>query len=114
MLHTVGIPAHVKGYHYLREAIEMCIKEPDLIGQITKNLYPDIAQKFDSSHTKVERAIIHAIEIGWNRGSEESINEIFGNTISSTKAKPTNSEFIAMMADYISITEGYENEKIRL
>lgn len=109
IMHTVGIPAHVKGYHFIREAIEMVIANPALIGQITKTLYPEIAIKFHTSTSKVERAIRHAIEIGWNRGNSEAVDEIFGYTISSNKCKPTNSEFIAMIADYIIINE--ENDE---
>ena len=110
IMHTVGIPAHLKGYHYIREAIEMTILDPTLIGQITKNLYPEIAKKFNSSTSKVERAIRHAIEIGWNRGNPKVVDEIFGYTIHVDKSKPTNSEFIAMIADYLSLEE-VEREK---
>jgi two-component system response regulator (stage 0 sporulation protein A) len=103
VLHNLGIPAHIKGYNYIRESIELTIDNPSIIGQVTKLLYPQIAEKYDSSTTKVERAIRHAIELGWSRGSQEVIDEIFGYTISASKAKPTNSEFIAMLGDYISI-----------
>ena len=105
ILHYLGIPAHIKGYHFIREAVEMVIKNPSIIGQVTKTLYPTIAQKFASSPTKVERAIRHAIELGWTRGDQQKMDEIFGYTISALKAKPTNSEFIAMIADYISLNE---------
>lgn len=105
ILHNLGIPAHIKGYHFIREAVDMVIENPSIIGQVTKTLYPTIAQKFSSSATKVERAIRHAIELGWTRGNQDKIDEIFGYTISALKAKPTNSEFIAMIADYISLNE---------
>ena len=111
ILHSVGIPAHIKGYHFIREAVEMVIENPTVIGQVTKTLYPSIAKKFDSSPTKVERAIRHAIELGWTRGNQDIIDEIFGYTISAIKAKPTNSEFIAMVADYISLNEDTAEEK---
>ena len=90
----------------------MVIENPNVIGQITKTLYPSIAEKFDSSPTKVERAIRHAIELGWTRGNQDTIDEIFGYTISALKAKPTNSEFIAMVADYISLNEDKNEDKI--
>ena len=112
VLHNVGIPAHIKGYHFIREAVDMVIENPNVIGQITKTLYPSIAEKFDSSPTKVERAIRHAIELGWTRGNQDTIDEIFGYTISALKAKPTNSEFIAMVADYISLNEDKNEDKI--
>ena len=99
ILHEVGIPAHIKGYNYLREAIVGVFNNQDYLGQITKTLYPDIALKFYSTSTRVERAIRHAIEVAWNRGNVDSIDNIFGYTISADKAKPTNSEFIAMISD---------------
>lgn len=112
ILHSVGIPAHIKGYHYLRKAIELTVENPSVIGQITKTLYPQIAEMYYSSTSKVERAIRHAIELGWNRGNPEMIDNIFGYTISASKAKPTNSEFIAMVADYISLNEDAETMQI--
>lgn len=96
---TVGIPAHIKGYQFLREAIKMAIKKPDIINSITKELYPSIASKFDTSASKVERAIRHAIEVAWNRGKIENINNIFGIKVYSNNEKPTNGEFIALVAD---------------
>lgn len=99
ILHDVGIPAHIKGYLFLREAIFRVYRHQNYLGQITKNLYPDIATKFSSSSSRVERAIRHAIEVAWNRGNVDFIDNIFGYTISADKAKPTNSEFIAMIAD---------------
>ena len=102
---TVGIPAHIKGYQYLREAIKMSIDNPELINSITKKLYPGIAERFNTSASKVERAIRHAIEVAWNRGKIENINSIFGIKIYSPNDKPTNGEFIALLADKM-ILEG--------
>ena len=102
---TVGIPAHIKGYQFLREAIKMAIDTPDIINSITKKLYPAIAQKFDTSASKVERAIRHAIEVAWNRGKIENINSIFGLKVYTSNEKPTNGEFIALVADKM-ILEG--------
>ena len=116
ILHNVGIPAHIKGYNFIRHAVEMVIENPSVIGQVTKCLYPSIAVKFQSSPSKVERAIRHAIELGWSRGDQDTIDEIFGYTISASKAKPTNSEFIAMVADYINLNEdkkSYQNLSFR-
>ena len=102
-MHDVGIPAHIKGYLFLREAILRVYTNQEYLGQITKSLYPDIANKFSSSSSRVERAIRHAIEVAWNRGNVDCIDNIFGYTISADKAKPTNSEFIAMIADKLII-----------
>lgn len=102
---TVGIPAHIKGYQFLREAIKMAIDSPDIINSITKKLYPSIADKFETSPSKVERAIRHAIEVAWNRGKIENINNIFGIKIYTANDKPTNGEFIALLADKM-IMEG--------
>ena len=96
---TVGIPAHIKGYQFLREAIKMAIDNPDIINSITKKLYPQIAEKFETSSSKVERAIRHAIEVAWNRGKIENINSLFGVKVYSNNEKPTNGEFIALVAD---------------
>lgn len=96
---TVGIPAHIKGYQFLREAIKMAIDTPDIINSITKKLYPAIADKFETSASKVERAIRHAIEVAWNRGKIENINSIFGLKVYTSNEKPTNGEFIALVAD---------------
>lgn len=96
---TVGIPAHIKGYQFLREAIKLAMENPDIINSITKKLYPSIAERFDTSASKVERAIRHAIEVAWNRGKIENINNIFGLTIYTSNEKPTNGEFIALVAD---------------
>lgn len=96
---TVGIPAHIKGYQFLREAVKMAIVNPDVINSITKRLYPDVAAKFSTSPSKVERAIRHAIEVAWNRGKIENINSLFGVRVYSQHEKPTNGEFIALVAD---------------
>ena len=100
---TVGIPAHIKGYQFLREAIKMAIESPEIINSITKKLYPSIAQKFDTTSSKVERAIRHAIEVAWNRGKIENINMLFGIKVYSDNEKPTNGEFIALVADKMLI-----------
>lgn len=96
---TVGIPAHIKGYQFLREAIKMAIDNPEIINSITKKLYPSIAEKFETSASKVERAIRHAIEVAWNRGKIENINSLFGVKVYANNEKPTNGEFIALVAD---------------
>ena len=96
---TVGIPAHIKGYQFLREAILMAIDNPEIINSITKRLYPTIANKFETTSSKVERAIRHAIEVAWNRGKIENINNVFGIKVYSSQEKPTNGEFIALVAD---------------
>lgn len=100
---TVGIPAHIKGYQFLREAIKMAIDNPEIINSITKKLYPSIAERFDTSSSKVERAIRHAIEVAWNRGKIENINNLFGIRVYSNNEKPTNGEFIALVADKMLI-----------
>ncbi|MFA9555991.1 sporulation transcription factor Spo0A [Evansella sp. AB-rgal1] len=103
IIHEIGVPAHIKGYMYLREAITMVYNDIELLGSITKVLYPDIAKKFNTTASRVERAIRHAIEVAWSRGNIESISKMFGYTVSVSKAKPTNSEFIAMVADKLRI-----------
>ena len=100
---TVGIPAHIKGYHFLREAIKLAIDCPEIINSITKKLYPAIAEKFDTSPSKVERAIRHAIEVAWSRGKIENINSLFGLRVYNSNEKPTNGEFIALVADKMLI-----------
>ncbi len=100
---TVGIPAHIKGYQFLREAIKMSIENPEIVNSITKKLYPCIAERFETSPSKVERAIRHAIEVAWNRGKIENINNIFGLHVYETNEKPTNGEFIALVADKMII-----------
>ena len=96
---TVGIPAHIKGYQFLREAIKMAVENPDIINSITKRLYPEVAKRFSTSPSKVERAIRHAIEVAWNRGKIENINSLFGVKVYGHNEKPTNGEFIALVAD---------------
>lgn len=103
VIHEVGVPAHIKGYQYLREAIIMVVNNIDVINQITKQLYPDIAKKYETTPSRVERAIRHAIEVAWGRGQTETVESIFGYTVSAAKGKPTNSEFIAMIADKLRI-----------
>ena len=100
---TVGIPAHINGYQFLREAIKMAIDNPEIINCITKKLYPGIADKFETSPSKVERAIRHAIEVAWNRGKIENINSLFGVRVYTNNEKPTNGEFIALVADKMLI-----------
>ena len=103
IIHEVGVPAHIKGYQYLREAIIMVVNDIDVINQITKSLYPKIAYKFNTTPSRVERAIRHAIEVAWGRGDQKIVENIFGYTISAAKGKPTNSEFIAMIADKLRL-----------
>lgn len=103
VIHEVGVPAHIKGYQYLREAIMMVIGDIDVINQITKQLYPDIARKYKTTPSRVERAIRHAIEVAWGRGQQDTVENIFGYTVSAAKGKPTNSEFIAMIADKLRL-----------
>lgn len=103
IIHEVGVPAHIKGYQYLREAIIMVVNDIEVINQITKSLYPKIAFKFNTTPSRVERAIRHAIEVAWGRGQQEAVENIFGYTISAAKGKPTNSEFIAMIADKLRL-----------
>lgn len=98
-LHELGVPSHIKGYQYIREGITLVYKRPDIIGGITKELYPEIAKKFNSTVSRVERAIRHAIEVSWNRGNWDLMEEIFGHSVDIDKAKPTNSEFIVTIAD---------------
>ena len=103
LIHEIGVPAHIKGYQYLREAIMMVVEDTDVINQITKCLYPQIAQKYKTTPSRVERAIRHAIEVAWGRGQQETVENIFGYTVSAAKGKPTNSEFIAMIADKLRL-----------
>ena len=103
IIHEVGVPAHIKGYQYLREAIMMVVSDIEVINQITKQLYPDIAKKFKTTPSRVERAIRHAIEVAWGRGQTDVVESIFGYTVSAAKGKPTNSEFIAMIADKLRL-----------
>ena len=103
IIHDVGVPAHIKGYQYLREAIIMSVNDSEMLNSITKILYPSIAKKFQTTSSRVERAIRHAIEVAWNRGKMDTIDELFGYTINAEKGKPTNSEFIALIADKIRL-----------
>lgn len=103
IIKEIGVPAHIKGYAFLREAIQMVYTDVDLLGSVTKILYPDIATKFNTTPSRVERAIRHAIEVAWNRGNYEVISKMFGYTVHHLKSKPTNSEFIAMIADKIRL-----------
>ncbi|MDD2981312.1 MAG: sporulation transcription factor Spo0A [Hespellia sp.] len=103
MLHEIGIPAHIKGYHYLRDAIIMAVEDMDVLNAITKVLYPTVAKKHQTTSSRVERAIRHAIEVAWSRGEIDTIDQLFGYTVSTGKGKPTNSEFIALIADTIQL-----------
>ena len=103
MIHEVGVPAHIKGYIYLRTAIIMAVENMDVLNAVTKQLYPDIAREHGTTDTRVERAIRHAIEVAWERGNIDMIQDLFGYTIQADKGKPTNSEFIALMADRIRL-----------
>lgn len=102
-IHELGVPAHIKGYHYLRTAIMMVVKDMDLLNYITKELYPEIAKAYKTTSSRVERAIRHSIEVAWTRGKPQTMNDVFGYTINTGKGKPTNSEFIAMIADRIRL-----------
>jgi len=108
MIHEIGIPAHIKGYLYLRTAILMSVDNMDLLNAVTKQLYPDIAKEYNTTDTRVERAIRHAIEVAWERGNLDMIHELFGYTVQADKGKPTNSEFIALVADKIRLDYSYE------
>ena len=103
MLHELGMPAHIKGYQYIRDGILMIYNNPDIIGGITKELYPDVASKYNTTVSRVERAIRHAIEVSWNRGNWDLMEEIFGHSVDIDKAKPTNSEFIVTIADKLRL-----------
>lgn len=103
IIHEIGVPAHIKGYLYLREAISMVIEDMELLGAVTKELYPNIADHFNTTPSRVERAIRHAIEVAWTRGKVDTIDKIFGYTVNNNKGKPTNSEFIAMVSDKLRL-----------
>ena len=103
IIHEIGVPAHIKGYQYLREAIMISVEDTSMLGSITKILYPSIAKKFQTTPSRVERAIRHAIEVAWSRGRMETLDNLFGYTIDTSKGKPTNSEFIALVADKIRL-----------
>ena len=106
ILHELGVPSHIKGYQYIREGISIIYKRPDVIGGITKELYPEIADRYDTTVSRVERAIRHAIEVSWNRGNWDLMEEIFGHSVDIDKAKPTNSEFIVTIADKLRLEFG--------
>ena len=103
IIHQIGVPAHIKGYHYLRDAILMSVKNPDYINSVTKVLYPTVAKKHSTTSSRVERAIRHAIEVAWDRGDIEVLNLYFGYTVHTSRGKPTNSEFIAMISDKLRL-----------
>ena len=103
IIHQIGVPAHIKGYHYLREAIMASVNDKEMLESVTKLLYPAVAKKFSTTPSRVERAIRHAIEIAWDRGDIDTLNSFFGYTVNTGKGKPTNSEFIALIADKISL-----------
>lgn len=103
ILHELGVPSHIKGYQYIREGVSILYDHPNMIGGITKELYPTIAEKFDTTVSRVERAIRHAIEVSWNRGNWDLMEEIFGYSVDIDKAKPTNSEFIVTVADKLRL-----------
>lgn len=103
ILHQIGVPAHIKGYQYLRDSIIMAIENPDIINAITKQLYPSVAKRYATTSSRVERAIRHAIEVAWDRGDVDILNSYFGYTIQNTRGKPTNSEFVAMISDKLRL-----------
>ena len=103
IIHEIGVPAHIKGYQYLREAILLAVEDMDVINAVTKVLYPEVARRFSTTPSRVERAIRHAIEVAWDRGDLETLQKYFGYTVNSAKGKPTNSEFIAMIADRLQL-----------
>jgi len=103
ILHQIGVPAHIKGYHYLRDAIIKSVNNPDIINAVTKQLYPSVAKRFDTTSSRVERAIRHAIEVAWDRGDVDILNSYFGYTIHNSRGKPTNSEFVAMISDNLRL-----------
>ena len=104
MIHQIGVPAHIKGYHYMRESILLSVKDPEVMNAVTKVLYPTVAKKFATTASRVERAIRHAIEVAWDRGDVDTLNAYFGYTIHNSRGKPTNSEFIAMLSDKLRLT----------
>ena len=105
VIHEIGVPAHIKGYQYLREAIMIAVDDMDVINAVTKVLYPEVAKRFNTTPSRVERAIRHAIEVAWDRGDLETLQKYFGYTVSNVKGKPTNSEFIAMIADRLQLQQ---------
>ena len=105
IIHEIGVPAHIKGYQYLREAIIIAVEDMDVLNAITKILYPTVAKRHQTTSSRVERAIRHAIEVAWSRGKLDTLDELFGYTVSNGKGKPTNSEFIALIADTIRLNQ---------
>lgn len=103
ILHQIGVPAHIKGYHYLRDSIIMAVEDPEIINAVTKQLYPSVAKRYSTTSSRVERAIRHAIEVAWDRGDVDVLNSYFGYTIHNSRGKPTNSEFIAMISDKLTL-----------
>lgn len=103
IIHQIGVPAHIKGYHYLREAIVISVYDEEMLESVTKILYPTVAKRFDTTSSRVERAIRHAIEIAWDRGDVDTLNSYFGYTVNTGKGKPTNSEFIALISDKLRL-----------
>ncbi len=111
IIHQIGVPAHIKGYHYLRESIMLCIEDHDIINSVTKQLYPTVAKRFNTTSSRVERAIRHAIEVAWDRGDVDTLNSYFGYTIHNQRGKPTNSEFIALISDKLTLRlKGMKND----
>ena len=110
IIKRLGISTNLKGYYYIREAIELIIKDLNYVGALTKRLYPDVAKKFDTTASRVERAIRHSIESGWLRADEEFAEELFGYSTSARRSNPTNGEFLATIADYVSLREGAGDE----
>ncbi len=109
LLHSLGIPSHIRGYQYIRESVYMMYENPDMIGGITKCIYPEIALRFDTTASRVERAIRHAIEVSWSRGDYELMEELFGHSVDYDRSKPTNSEFIATIADNLRLNKQVVN-----
>ena len=112
MLHELGMPSHIKGYQYIRDGIMMIYNNPEIIGGITKELYPDVASKYNTTVSRVERAIRHAIEVSWNRGNWDLMEEVFGHSVDIDKAKPTNSEFIVTIADKLRLEFMKKKERV--
>ena len=113
IIHEIGVPAHIKGYQYLREAIMLAVEDMEIINAVTKILYPEVAKRFGTTPSRVERAIRHAIEVAWDRGDLETLQRFFGYTVNSAKGKPTNSEFIAMIADRLVLQKKNGIKRVR-
>ncbi|GMB10873.1 MAG: sporulation transcription factor Spo0A [Candidatus Improbicoccus devescovinae] len=112
LLHTIGVPAHIKGYYYLRSSIVLCVNIPNIINTMTRQLYPNVAEIYATTAPRVERAIRHAIEVAWDRGNINVLNNLFGSTIQDSKGKPTNTEFIAMISDKIRLSYKYDSPHV--